>query len=98
EDWDFSTWRFGERKPVVDIYGNFLFDNDGNQIFAGTEPGILTLRASGSITFNGSLADGFGDSGGEIDIPLDDFGNPAPWKEGLLPLFADGTNQESWSF
>ena len=95
-DWDLSTWRFGERKPVVDNNGNFLYDYFGNQIFAGAEPGILTLRASGSITLNGSLADGFGDSGG--DIPFDDSGNPAPWKEGLLPRFSDGTTQESWSF
>jgi hypothetical protein len=97
-DWDLSTWRFGERKPVVDNSGNFLFDLFGNQIFAGVEPGILTLRASGSITLNGSLSDGFGDSGGAIDIPVDALGHPAPWKEGLLPRFADGTTQESWSF
>lgn len=95
-DWDLSTWRFGERKPVVDNDGNFLYDYFGNQIFAGAEPGILTLRASGSITLNGSLADGFGDSGG--DVPFDDFGLPAPWKEGLLPRFFDGTTQKSWSF
>src|SRR5262249_21327958 len=96
QDWGLSTWRFGERKPVVDNAGNFLYDLFGNQIFAGVEPGILTLRAKGSITLNGSLQDGFGDSGGEIDIPIDDFGNPAPWKEGLLSRFQDGTTQESW--
>jgi filamentous hemagglutinin len=95
-DWDLSTWRFGTIKPVVDNDGNFLYDYFGNQIFAGVESGILTLRASGSITLNGSLADGFGDSGG--DIPFDDSGNFAPWKETLLPRFADGTTQESWSF
>jgi filamentous hemagglutinin family protein len=95
-DWDLSTWRFGTVKAVVDNNGNFLYDYSGNQIFAGVEPGILTLRASGSITLNGSLSDGFGDSGG--DIPFDDSGNFAPWKETLLPRFADGTTQESWSF
>ena len=95
-DWDLSTYRSGDRKPVVDQLGNPLLDQYGNPIMAGVEPGILTLRAAGSIIFNGALTDGFGDSLGTI--PLDQFGNPARWKSPLLPAFADGTSQESWGY
>src|SRR4029077_6215818 len=31
-DWDLSTWRFGERKAVVDDAGHPLYDLNGNQI------------------------------------------------------------------
>ena len=96
-DWDLSTYRGGERKPVVDQLGNPLYDpTTGVQIVAGVEPGVLTLRAGGSITFNGALTDGFGDSAG--NLPFDQFGNPAPYLSPLLPTFADGTSQDSWSY
>jgi filamentous hemagglutinin len=97
-DWDLSTWRFGTVKAVVDNDGNQLQDILGNPISAGIEPGILTLRAKGSIILHGALTDGFGDSAGAIDYPVDDNGNPALWKETLLPRFADGTSQQSWSY
>ena len=97
-DWDLATWRFGEIKAVVDDAGNPLFDLFGNQIFAGVEPGVLTLRAAGSIILHGSLTDGFGDSAGAVDYPYDQNGLPALWKELLLPRFADGTSQQSWSY
>ena len=95
-DWDLSTYRSGERKAVVDQLGNPLLDQFGNPIMVGVEPGILTLRAAGSITFNGALTDGFGDGTGAV--PFDQFGNPARWKSPLLPAFADGTQEESWSY
>jgi filamentous hemagglutinin len=97
-DWDLSTWRFGARQAVVDDAGHPLHDINGNPIFAGAEPGVLTLRARGSIILHGSLTDGFGDSAGAIDYPVDLNGNPALWKELLLPRFADGNSQESWSY
>ena len=98
KDWDLSTARFGPKEAVVDDYGNPLFDNFGNQIFAGVEPGILTLKAAGSITFNGSLSDGFGDGAGALDEPLDANGLPALWLETLLPAFENGASQASWSY
>ena len=97
-DLDLSTWRFGARQAVVDAAGHPLFDSNGNQIFAGAEPGVLTLRAKGSIILHGSLTDGFGDSAGALDYPIDINGNPALWKELLLPRFADGSSQQSWSY
>ncbi len=95
-DWDLSTYRGGERKAVVDQNGQPLFDQSGNPITIGVEPGILTLRAKGSIALNGALSDGFGDSAG--GIPFTIFGFPAPWLSPLLPVFADGTSQQSWSY
>jgi filamentous hemagglutinin len=96
-DLDLSTWRFGVQKPVVDASGQPLLDLSGNPIMAGVEPGILTLRASGSIILNGYLSDGFGDSAG--DVPIDpSTGVPAPWLNTLLPRFSDGTSQQSWSY
>ncbi len=95
-DWDLSTWRFGPVKAVVDQSGNPLFNRMNKQIYAGIEPGDLTLRAMGSIFFNGSLTDGFGDSGG--DIPRTSSNQPAPYQETLLPRFADGSGQMSWSY
>ncbi len=95
-DWDLSTYRGGERKAVVDQLGQPLFDQSGNPIMIGVEPGILTLRAKGSITFNGALTDGFGDSLGTV--PFDVLGNVARWTSPLLPVFADGTPQQSWSY
>ncbi len=96
DDWDLSTYRGGDRMPVVDQLGNVLYDQFGNPVLAGVEPGILTLRAKDSITFNGALTDGFGDSLGTI--PFDFFGNVARWTSPLLPVFADGTPQQSWSY
>ncbi len=95
-DWDLSTYRTGDRKPLVDQLGAPLLDPSGNQLYAGTEPGILTLRAQGSISFNGALTDGFGDGTG--NVPIDFFGNVAYWTSPLLPVFADGTSQQSWSY
>ena len=95
-DWDLATYRIGEQKALVDQLGNPLVDEFGNPIAAGTEPGILSLRAAGSIAFNGALTDGFGDGTGAI--PFDQFGNFARWKSPLLPTFADGSVQESWSY
>jgi filamentous hemagglutinin family protein len=96
-DLDLSTWRFGVRKPVVDASGQPLLDANGNPILAGVEPGILTLRAAGSIILHGFISDGFGDSAG--DVPIDpSTGLPAPWLATLLPRFADGTSQQSWSY
>ncbi len=95
-DWDLSTYRTGDRKPLVDQLGAPLLDQYGNPLFAGVEPGILTLRAQGSITFNGALTDGFGDGTG--NIPYDLFGDVARWTSPLLPTFADGTSQQSWSY
>ena len=97
-DWDLSNYRFGTQKPVVDQYGDFLYDNNGNQIFSGILPGILTLRASGAIIFNGSLSDGFGDGSGPLDIPQNNIGNNALYLEALLPRFQDGSAQASWSY
>ncbi len=97
-DWDLSTWRFGTPKPVVDAMGNPLLNSNGQPILIGSEPGTLTLRAAGNITFLGSLTDGFGDSAGAQDIPVDSAGRPEPWRETLLPLFADGSSQKSWSY
>ncbi len=89
QDLDLSTWRFGAQKETVDSLGD--------TISVGIEPGILTLRAKGSITFNGAINDGFGDSAGNIPV-TDDAVTPALWKETLLPLFSDGTSQQSWSY
>ncbi|MBS0659374.1 MAG: filamentous hemagglutinin family protein [Verrucomicrobia bacterium] len=97
-DWDFSTWRFGVRQAVVDALGNPLSNRAGVPILAGAEPGVLTLRAAGNLVLLGSLTDGFGTGGGAIDIP-NDLGVPsARWREELLPLFANGSAQASWSF
>ncbi len=96
QDWDLSTYRGGERKPLVDQLGNPLLDPSGNPLMAGVEPGILTLRAQGSIILNGALTDGFGDGTG--NVPRDLFGNVARWTSPLLPTFADGTSQQSWSY
>ncbi len=97
-DWDLSNYRFGAFKPVVDSTGAPVFDNNGLQIFSGAEPGILTVRAAGSITLNGSLSDGFGDGAGALDYPFDDQGAPELSRTTLLPVFQDGTSQRSWSY
>ena len=97
-DWDLSTWRYGASSAVMDDAGNPLFDANGNQIFTGMVPGNLTLRALGSITFNGALSDGFGTGAGVVDYPINSAGNPALWQQSLLPLLADGTAQNSWSY
>jgi filamentous hemagglutinin family protein len=89
-NWDLSTWRFGPQKITRDI--------NGNPISVGVDAGILTLRALGSITFNGSLSDGFGDGRGYWDLPADAYGSPALWLANLLPGFSDGTPQRSWSY
>ena len=89
-NWDLSTWRFGPQKTT--------FDTWGNQFNAGIDAGMLTLRALGSITFNGSLSDGFGDGRGYMDLPTDAYGTPALWLAPLLPTFTDGTPQRSWSY
>ncbi len=85
--WDLSTWRFGAKKDSTDVFGD--------DITVGIEPGDLTLRAKGSITFNGTLTDGFGDGRGNVPNLQ---GSKAYWVEQLLPTFADGTSQQSWSY
>ena len=100
-DWDLSTWRFGAKQQLETTpfgsYADSIYFNGGQQISVGVEPGILTIRATGSITFNGSLTDGFGDSAG--DIPTDaNTGNASPWLNTLLPTFQNGTGQQSWSY
>jgi filamentous hemagglutinin len=97
-DWDLSTWRFSTPKAVVGANGQPLVSSEGTPIVTGVEPGILTLRARGSITFNGSLTDGFGTGAGLVDVPLDANGRVARWKDTLLPLFADGTAQQSYAY
>jgi hypothetical protein len=87
-DWDLTTYRFGPQKLSTDMFGN--------PIMIGTEPGILTLRAQGSIVFNGALSDGFGDGAGNVVYDIN--GNPALWLQQLLPLFNDRTAQQSWSY
>jgi filamentous hemagglutinin family protein len=100
-DWDLSTWRFGAKQQLEAVasgsYADSIYFNGGQQISVGVEPGILTMRATGSITFNGSLTDGFGDSAG--DIPIDsNTGNASPWLNTLLPTFQNRTGQQSWSY
>ena len=100
-DWDLSTWRFGKQQQLEvtpsGSYADSIYFNGGQQISVGVEPGTLTIRATGSITFNGSLTDGFGDSAG--DIPIDsNTGNASPWLNTLLPTFQNGTAQQSWSY
>ncbi len=97
-DLDLSTWRFGPRLGVVDAAGNPLRDRAGNPIVSGVEPGVLTLRASGNITLLGSITDGFGTGAGAADGPVDSLGNPAVWKQELLPVFSNGRSQESWAY
>lgn len=101
EDWDLSTWRFGAQQLLTEVqfdsYANSIYNNAGEQISVGVEPGILTIRAAGSITFNGSLTDGFGDSKGDVAIDPTQFVQ-APWENTLLPTFANGTGQQSWSY
>ena len=91
-DWDLSasSWRFGAQKTTFDSYGNALS--------VGIESGILTLRSKGSITFLGSLSDGFGDGNGSMSLPYDYNGIQALWLATLLPTFDDGTPQQSWSY
>jgi len=91
-DWNLSasSWRFGAQKTAYDSYGSALS--------VGVDPGILTLRAKGSITFLGSLSDGFGDGNGSISLPLDYNGIQSLWLTTLLPTFDDGTPQQSWSY
>lgn len=87
-DWDLSTYRFGPQKTTTNQFGD--------SILVGVEPGVLTLRASRDLVFNGALSDGFGDSAG--NPTYDFFFNPALWLQPLLPLFTDGTPQQSWSY
>ena len=82
--WDLSTVRSGAVLPVAGGSGS-----------VATEPGFLTLRASGDIVFRGSLSDGFGDglSGSTAVGGLS--------SKSLLPLLDDnGTPvaQRSWSY
>jgi filamentous hemagglutinin family protein len=101
QDWDLSTARYGTAQAVVDQNGNAIMDNNGNPIMSAAEPGFLTLRAEGSITFNGSLTDGFGDGAGALDEPTDSNGFNALWLETLLPYLKNGSTiqaQRSWSY
>jgi len=84
-DWDLSTLRYGPTGALSNGVAN-----------VGADPGILTLRAAGSIVFNGALSDGFGTGNGVI--PVDSNGVKALWEETLLPTFANGKSELSWSF
>jgi filamentous hemagglutinin family protein len=82
--WDLSTTRSG---PVLAI--------NGSDATVGTEPGLLTLRAAGDMTFRGSLSDGFGDSLSTAS-QLNGL-----YSRTLLPLLRDGANavsQRSWAY
>jgi filamentous hemagglutinin family protein len=82
--WDLSTTRSG---PILAI--------NGSDATAGTEPGLLTLRASGDITFRGSLSDGFGDSLSTASQLT------GLYSRTLLPLLRDGASavsQRSWAY
>jgi filamentous hemagglutinin len=100
-DWDLSTARYGTQMAVVNSSGAQLYDSNGNPINAGATPGFLTLRAAGSITFLGTLNDGFGDSGGDVPTDPNNSTVNAFYLEDLLPyLENNGTlqAQRSWSY
>lgn len=97
-DWDLSLARYGEKLVVLDAEGvpvpwTGSGPSDATETYQviGKEPGLLSLRAVGDVTFHGSLSDGFGNS---VDPAADvDFVrglNYAP----LIPLLAGGVTQE----
>ena len=105
-DWDLSLQRYGDLLTVLDSSGNPIpwsgagpQDVNGNQAI-GQNAGFLTLRASGDITFNGSLSDGFGDS---VNNAANAGGhNYGLYLAPLLPIVSNASgllkNQQSWSY
>jgi filamentous hemagglutinin family protein len=88
-DWDLSTLRSGPVLSVLDGTGHVT----GASI--GSEPGVLTLRASGDLIFRGSLSDGFGNSINTTSASGGLYAAP------LIPLLSDGTtvsSQRSWTY
>jgi filamentous hemagglutinin family protein len=114
-DWDLSLARYGERLVVLDAKGAPVpwsgsgpTDSTETYQMIGREPGLLSLRAAGDITFRGSLSDGFGDSvrpAADVDFVKGLYYAP------LIPLLARGVTegetatevtgvvrQDSWSY
>lgn len=97
-DWDLSLARYGERLYVLDAKGvpvpwseSGPTDSMGTYQMIGREPGLLSLRAAGDITFRGSLSDGFGDS---VQPAADvDFVKGLSYAP-LIPLLARGVTEE----
>lgn len=97
-DWDLSLSRYGEKLIVLDAQGDPVLwsgsgptDSTETYQMIGREPGLLSLRAAGDITFHGSLSDGFGDSvQPAADVDFVRGLNYAP----LIPLLAGGVTQE----
>jgi len=96
-DWDLSLARYGQQLHVTDLLGN-----DAG-VTIGRDPGFLSLRAKGDITFNGSLSDGFGDSINTADQALAfDGAAYGLYFAPLLPILTDNSGakygQKSWSY
>ena len=111
-DWDLSLSRYGQKLVVLDASGAPVSwsgsgptDPTETYQMIGREPGLLSLRAAGDITFHGSLSDGFGDSvqpASEVDFVRGLYFAP------LIPLLArnvtaegealDPVSQSSWSY
>jgi len=72
-DWNLDSYRYGP---------------DATSVLGSGEPGVLELRASGNLIFDGSLSDGFGAS------PIDPNTQAAALWE--APLLAAGSR--SWSY
>ena len=97
-DWDLSLARYGERLYVLDAKGAPVpwtesgpTDSTKTYQMIGREPGLLSLRAAGDITFRGSLSDGFGDSvqpAADVDFVKGLYYAP------LIPLLARGVTEE----
>ena len=97
-DWDLSLARYGERLVVLDAKGvpvpwsgSGPTDSAETYQMIGREPGLLSLRAAGDITFRGSLSDGFGDSvqpAADVDFVKGLYYAP------LIPLLARGVTEE----
>jgi len=89
-DWDLSLARFGSQATVLDGSGK----KTSSEI--GTDPGLLTLRAVGDVTFRGALTDGFGNSSSSTAGLA-----PGLYKDSLLPLvdsLGSTMAQRSWSY
>ena len=111
-DWDLSLSRYGQKLVVLDASGTPVSwsgsgptDPTETYQMIGREPGLLSLRAAGDITFHGSLSDGFGDSvqpASEVDFVRGLYFAP------LIPLLArdvtaegqalNPVSQSSWSY
>ncbi len=98
-DWDLSLARYGEKLVVLDADGvpvpwSGTGPTDPTETYQmiGREPGLLSLRAAGDVTFHGSLSDGFGDSvGSASDVDFVRGLNYAP----LIPLLATVRQEET---